>query len=297
MGLYFTTIGIGAEDLQSGNFFFLDPSGPSMDMSQFLETKNNYTVSYMPLKEEITQILSDADGDFGVYFEDLEIDAWFGVNEREAFRPASLLKTTTVATILKEVEEGEASLDTEVALTKGDIANFEFENSYAKEDQNMTIRQLIEITLIHSDNTALNKLYGYVINDRWIETRLRMGMPLSVSFESSGDIALSPKEFSNVFHSLYYSGYLSKCSSNWMLMLMSETDFVDGIPAGVSKGVVVSHKIGLWADYGSVHDCGIVYAKRPYILCIMSKNTTLEEGNRVIKEISETVYDHVSAPL
>jgi len=275
------------------SFSLLDPEISVMDINSYLDAKDKYVASYVPLKEDVNQIISKANGTFGVYFEDLQFHSWFGINERESFRPASMLKITTVAAILAEVHDGDLSLDTEVTLDEDDL-NYKFGNLYEQINQTFTIRKLIEISLISSDNTAIKKLHEYMDEEHWAEARLSMGLPETSVAESEAGTALTPKEFSCVFRSLYYSGYLCRTFSNWILMMLSETEFNQGIPAGVPKGVVVSHKIGEWAEEGSMHDCGIVYAKKPYILCIMSSDTSVDEGNKVIKDISKTVYDFVS---
>lgn len=279
-------------------FSFLDPTISTLDVDDFLMEKEKYTASYTPLRKEIETILSNSKGKFGIYFEDLEFHAWFGINEREDFKPASLLKITTVAAILKEVEEGELSLDQKTILTENDVDK-RFGELYKEEGSVFTIKELIEIAMRYSDNTAVTKLHKFMLDERWEEARLSMGLPIISVDRSREGVELTPKQFSNVFRSLYYSNYLSRSSSNWVLMLLSDTAFESGIPAGVPSNVKVAHKIGVWVNNqseGSVHDCGIVYATKPYILCIMSDNTTTEEGNEVIEEISRVVYEYVTNP-
>lgn len=277
----------------SNNFSFLDPNIAGLDIQNFLQIREIYIASYKPLRIRIENILADANGHFGVYFEDLVFHSWIGVNEKELFTPASLLKVSTVSSILKMVENGELSLDTEVTLNYDDL-NSRFGELYQKEGSKLTIKKLIEIAIVESDNSAAKALHQFMPENMWIETRLAMGLPLvSITKSESGETFLTPKEFSSLFRSLYFSGYLRRTYSNWLLSLMASTNFNEGIPAGVPKDVKVAHKVGLWQNEGSVHDCGIVYANRPYILCIMSRDTTLEEGNRVIKEISQEVYKYI----
>lgn len=278
-------------------FSFLDPTISNLDVEDYLKAKEEYTSSYKPLKAEIQEVLSKSQGNFGVYFEDLEFHSWIGINEAELFTPASLLKVTTVSAILKEVEEGKLSLDKEVFLSK-EYADNKFGELYKYQGSIITIKELIEIAMIYSDNTAIKAVHPFISYDEWTEARLGMGLPLISIEESEKGIELTPKQFSNVFRSLYYSGYLSRSSSNWILELLSKSEFKTGIPAGVPEDVVVSHKIGVWINegetIGSVHDCGIVYAEKPYILCVMSEGVTSKEGNDVIEEISRTVYNYIS---
>lgn len=280
--------------IQPNNLSLLDPAVASMDMDYFLNLKKEYTASYLPLKEEILSIVSESEGTFGVYFEDLTFHSWTGINEKKKFKPASLLKVTSVSAVLKGVEKGENSLDTKIVLDRDDV-NYKFGDLYEQEGDLFTIEELIEIALKHSDNTAINALHKVMSNEVWEESRIAMGLPFVSVEESKKGIVLSPKEFSNVFRSLYFAGYLSRASSNWILSLLSETDFNEGIPSGVPQDIKVAHKIGHWLGEGCVHDCGIVYASHPYLLCIMSEGTTLEEGNRIIEKISKAVYYYVSS--
>lgn len=275
------------------NFSLIDPNIAELEVNEFLRLREEYVGSYKPLRANIEYIVANANGRFGIYFEDLAFHNWIGINERELFTPASLLKVTTVSSVLKMVEEGELRLDSEITITQDDL-NERFGKLYLGKDTAMTIKQLIEVAIRQSDNTAIRALYGLVPEERWIETRLAMGLPVVSIAQSEQGTTLTPKEFSNVFRSLYFSGYLRRQFSNWLLSLMADTRFSEGIPAGVPEGVKVSHKIGVWANEGSMHDCGIVYATRPYILCVMSKDTSLEEGNKVIEKISREVYQFVS---
>ncbi|HLD07178.1 MAG TPA: serine hydrolase [Candidatus Nanoarchaeia archaeon] len=277
----------------SDNFSLIDSSIAELEIDEFLRQREDYVGTYRPLRASIEYIVANADGRFGVYFEDLTFHNWIGINERELFTPASLLKVTTVSSVLKMVEEGELTLGSEIAITQDDL-NARFGKLYMGEDTKMSIKQLIEVAIRQSDNTAIRALYSLVPEERWIETRLAMGLPVVSIAQSEQGTTLTPKEFSNVFRSLYFSGYLRRQFSNWLLSLMADTGFSEGIPAGVPEGIKVSHKIGVWVSEGSMHDCGIVYAHRPYILCIMSKDTSIEEGNKMIERISHEVYQFVS---
>ena len=274
---------------------FLDPVIAESDLDVFREFQESYVASYLLLRKKIDNVLVDAEGNFSIYFEDLDSHTWMGINEREKFTPASLLKLTVVSTVLKLVEEGKLSLDQKIPIEK-EYLNSRFGTLAEDEDSILTVKKLIEITITKSDNTAANALSSLFTHDDWVRTRLGMGTPITTVIQSQkGNISLSPKQFSGALRSLYVSSYLNRQHSNWILSLMAHTDFKDeGIPAGVPPNVPVSHKIGQFDHEKSVHDCAIVYAKKRYILCIMSRETDLEEGNRVIEEISRTVYDHVS---
>jgi len=77
------------------------------------------------------------------------------------------------------------------------------------------------------------------------------------------------------------------------LQALAETVYASQLPSGVPEGTKVAHMVGYNANRGDFHNCGIVYhPKGAYILCVMSRNSTREEADRVIHAISRTVYEY-----
>jgi beta-lactamase class A len=133
--------------------------------------------------------------------------------------------------------------------------------------------------------------------EEWIETRLTMGLPLP-DFENQQTL-VSPKEYSNIFRTFYLSTYLTREHSQYLLSLLSNTQFNDQLVAGVPEGITVSHKIGVRSEGDAVekefHDCGIIYVpKTPYMLCVMVEGVAQQDATAVIAEISEETYTFVT---
>jgi beta-lactamase class A len=73
---------------------------------------------------------------------------------------------------------------------------------------------------------------------------------------------------------------------------LCNTMFNDRLPKLLPKDVEVAHKVG--DQIQAVHDVGIIYADKPYVLTIMSKGVVSdEEAHNVIAQISKKVYDYV----
>lgn len=263
---------IKTQNAKIEGYTFIDPETAELEVEKFLEKQEKYRLFYTPLREEIEVIAKrDPEIRVGVYFEDLNSRGWIGINEREKFIPASLLKTSTAVAVLKMIEENEIDIQKEVKI-KDDDLNQRFGSLYEHLGETYTIKELIEMSLKDSDNTATKALRDFIPEERLIEARLAMGLPISVVTTSSIGAPLSPKEYSNIFKSLYASNYLSRESSNYLLSIMSQTDLSYGLREGVPEEIIVSHKIGIYGTDRSLHDCGIVYAKNPYILCVMTQS-------------------------
>lgn len=82
--------------------------------------------------------------------------------------------------------------------------------------------------------------------------------------------------------------------SNLMIDILKRQKFNDGIPAGLPPDVQVAHKTGEITKIN--HDAAIVYAKRPYILVVLTRGIEDEKASsQLIADISRTLYSVVES--
>ena len=113
---------------------------------------------------------------------------------------------------------------------------------------------------------------------------------------------ITTKEISYFFRVLYNGTYLNQEFSDAALSLLNDSDYKNGLVAGVPSGVNVAHKFGQKTYYSldnpkqvlkrELHDCGIIYhEKNPYLLCVMTKSVSpIPDIESTIKKISAAVY-------
>src|SRR3990172_9486644 len=164
---------------RSDNYALIDPQTASMEVNNFLRGQQYLTVSYTPLKTEVEKITNSSKGHYGIYFEDLITGAWFGINERDMFVPASLLKTPAVIAIVKKLEDGGLSMETKLTISEADI------------EPNLTFGDLAE---------------AYIA----------MGLPPPSFSPDISSTAITPKNYMNILRALYYSAYLRRTFSNFI---------------------------------------------------------------------------------
>jgi len=80
------------------------------------------------------------------------------------------------------------------------------------------------------------------------------------------------------------------------LEYLSQSDYKNGLVAGVSSNIIVAHKFGergyKQGKINQLHDCGIIYyPNEPYLLCIMTDGRSFEDRELIIRNISQLVYD------
>lgn len=273
----------------------LSPSISKLNLEEFVVKQRNYNVNYEPLKKEVQELIdAQESGEVGFYFENLKSGAWIGIDEKVRYSPGSLFKLPAIVAVLKEIEETNLTLANEftvlpVDLDKGSGSLFSRGYGY-----NISILELIEYATRESDNTANQVIRRIIPSGTFATSMFGLGIPYGYQIQKGYVLPISTKDASNMFRSLYHSSYLKRPSSQLILSLLSETDFINGIPAGVPKNVKVAHKVGYWEGGEYNHDCGIVYApQKPYILCIMTKDITDKQAEKLISTISKKVYEYV----
>jgi len=95
------------------------------------------------------------------------------------------------------------------------------------------------------------------------------------------------------FRVLYNGTYLNNQSSEFALQLLSQSDFNQGIVAGLDRPMVVAHKFGerILGNTAQLHEYGIVYLDgQPYLLGVMSSGSNLKDLSEVIATISQRAY-------
>jgi len=106
---------------------------------------------------------------------------------------------------------------------------------------------------------------------------------------SLGKGETTPADLGLFFRKLYAGSILSREHRDEILGYLTKTFDESRIPAGVPEEVRVAHKVG--TDIGIIADAGIVFAKRPFIVAIMSFDVSEKEAKEVLPEIAKAVWE------
>ena len=241
-----------------------------------------------------------------VYLHLLNSARWTGVNENRKFSPASLLKVNIMIAYLKLAETSPELMNQKIVYD-GSFnydETVEIKNSHPlKPNASYTVAELLDNMILYSGNNARfllkRNLYGKDQNFlNQVYEDLILPDPTGV-----GNDYMSPKQYANVFRALYNGTYLTKHDSEAALALLVNSEFRDGLIAGVPAGLTVAHKFGERevvdeegvAETNEFHDCGIVYyPDHPYFLCVMTKGKNFSDLQSVVRDISAVSYKEIS---
>ena len=266
----------------------------------FVENPSDILINFTKLRVILRQLVDKAvgttNGAIGLYFEYLPTGNSIGINDREPFASASLVKTPVAMAMYRMAEKGRLRMDEKLTLRREYLDSRSGELWRKGENSNITIAEAVSLMLRESDNTAMNVLVSRLDKSELEEIYDSLDIPRELY---GGDLSITPKGYSSIFRSLYFASSVSREASNDILRILSETPFHLEIPAGVPDGVAVSHKVGVIGTQVSgreetLSDCGIVYVpKRPYLLCLMVKSMDREKARQFFKEISQSAYQFV----
>ncbi len=255
-----------------------------------------------PLEEKFSDIINKEKSagratDVAVYYR--SGGHWVGINEDEHYDPASLLKIVVMIAYYKQAEQDPNILNRQILYSTQIKQLVQNTNTFDSPSQlklgkSYTIDDLINRMIEDSDNGAAFALLGQIdnkyLND--VYTDLSLNAP-----NDNGEYTISAKDYSLFFRILYNATYLNREMSEKAMTLLSKTTFKNGLVAGVGAGTTVVHKYGehVVGQDGQIsevqlHDCGLIYTKTPYLLCVMTKGKDIAELENIIKDISSVAY-------
>jgi beta-lactamase class A len=236
-------------------------------------------------KEAVMEITKQLRGKYGVFFQDLQTKDAFEINSKEIFTAASLIKLPVIITLYREAEAGRINLDEVYKLQASDKISGAGSLQYKSVGFEITFREMAELMGQQSDNTAFGIVSRKLGKEKIQELINALGMK-STSFAEN---ETSPEDIGLLFRKLYSEGVVYEKDKQEILSFLTDTIWEDRIPAGVPKEIKVSHKIG--TEVGVISDAGIVFAKKPFILVIMTEGANEIEAKKALPQITEKLYE------
>lgn len=239
-----------------------------------------------------------------LYYRDLNNGPWFGINEKELFSPASLVKVPIMITYFKKAESDPSFLTQSVTL--------ENQNTYTQNippsvtlspEKTYTYEDLIENMIIYSDNQSYETLQKNIDNNLLVHTYSDLGIDISKAYDDPAGNIISVKSYAAFFRILFNASYLNKEYSEKALKILSQIKYTDALVKGVNNpNITISHKFGerTYESTGEkqLHDCGIVYApNKPYLICIMTRGTDFSKLSNSIAKLSNIVFQSITSNL
>jgi hypothetical protein len=237
-----------------------------------------------------------------LYARDLNNGPWIGIDQDEAYPPASLSKVPVMLYILSAAESDPELLGRTLTYPGPARMPSKGNMDWAPPELRMvpgqayTYEDLLYRMIALSDNHARDLLLTQIS-----EADLA-GMMASLHAEeihTGGRVLMTPRALSTYFRVLYNSTLLGRAMSEYGLALLSDSFLEDGLRKYLPPEITVASKFGFThAEPPSTevhfHECGIVYQPgSPYILCVMTRSAseTADDLVEIVARVSRIVWE------
>ena len=273
----------------------------------------------------IEQKIRSAKGRIGIYYENLVTGEKYEVlhgTDDDVFESASVIKLWVMSCAYELAEQGKLDLDQKVMireedlvpgpgipdyaddLMRGRLTEDMFPESgilnYLQPGLDLSIRDLIRIMILISDNSAMNILTDILGMDN-INNHIRgLGASKTILkrklFDTRPEVLgrenlFSLKETADYFRLMYEGKLVSEEASKEMCAILQNQQNTYKMPFYIRR-LPIAHKTG--EDTGIENDVGIVFSDEPYIFCFAANEADEPEAVRLCQDISLMVSSKIS---
>lgn len=269
---------------------------PLLDPMRFFAEPRDLLTTVQPIREELRAIFEKEWLDStSLYFEYINTGANISINPNVRILPASLIKVPLAMAVMKKIERGDWQLYNELVMMKED-RDSEWGDVYKHPiGTPITIQNLIEEMLLHSDNTAYRILYRNLSLDEVKDVFSALG--LDDFFDQEWKV--TAKEYTRLIRSLYTANYLNPEHSQFLLDVLSRTDYDDYLGQGIPEEVRFAHKIWENESKTVILDAWLIYVwSRVYILSMamdyQKEWLSREQALELFGRVSGLIYNYIS---
>lgn len=250
--------------------------------------------------DELVRRASRLGGTLGVVAHDLGTGERAEVNADRRFTSASVIKIAVMATVLAEAEAGRLSLaDRLPAPPDARVPGSGVIKDLADAAE-FSVRDLLTLMIIVSDNTATNLLIDLVGRDAVNAWCARHGLGSTVLARVMMDAAArargeenvtTPADVAALLTGLVGGELLGEEGTAFALDALARQQLNDRLPRHLPPGVTLAHKTGELAAV--CHDAGIVLPKDrdPIVLVAMTEGIASEaDAAALIADTGRAVY-------
>ena len=267
--------------------------------------------------ERIKEKTEKVRGKIGVLFEDLTTGEGFTVlkgQDEDVFESASVIKLWIMSCAYEMAEQGRLDLDSTVILREDDMVPGPGVPDYHSDDAEghltedmfpesgmlnylhagteLTVRDLIRLMILISDNTACNIMIDLLGMDNINCHIANLGCTRTILnrrlFDTRPEVRgkenmFSLSETADFFRKMYKGELVSPEASREMCALLQNQQYTYKMPFFIRQ-IPIAHKTG--EDTGIENDVGIVFSDKPFIFCFASNEADEPGAVRLCQDLA-----------
>ena len=247
----------------------------------------------------LLQKIRGASGHVAFYYRPLDGGCAQMYNEMMPLVAASVIKIPIMVEAFRQFESGELNPLATYRIKAEDKMPSCGALNRMHDGLEVTLRDLVELMIVLSDNSATNILIdrlGIARVNATLEaeglkvTRLRRKLFDKAGMEAGLSNHVCAREIGLLLERMYAGTLVSPQASTEMLEILRNQKLNGKMPFFLKpRGIACAHKTG--EDDGITHDVGIVYARRPFVLCMLSEETDVPAFERLIQDVARELAE------
>lgn len=244
-------------------------------------------------------------GHAGLYWQDLTTGEEAEVRGSETFEAASVIKLPVLVELFRQLETGEAREEESFTIREEEKLPSCGALNYLHTGLTVSLMDLGVLMIILSDNTATNILIRR-LGMKKIQRTMKelLGMETTalrrLLFDSEAAArgvknTLAPAEIGRLLAGLYRGEIVSPEASARMLRILGDQRLNAKLPFWLDGKVKCAHKTG--EDSNITHDVGILYAPKPFVLCVCGDPVNAPALNALMGKIAKELAEESFGPL
>ncbi|MCD7761884.1 MAG: serine hydrolase [Lachnospiraceae bacterium] len=251
--------------------------------------------------EALRRRLDAMPGNLSAVYKDLTTGEVFLYREEEPHIAASVIKLFLMAAVFQGFAEGAFSPEERILIRREDCVPSCGVLTYLQGECTVSVRDLTELMIIVSDNTAANVLFDLVGEERLAEFLSdKLGLKKTVFRRKMFDAGRAAQGIENyvtaadaawLLERIYKGELVSREASKEMYQILTHQRLNGKIPFYLhtfANAPVIAHKTG--EDSGVTHDVAIVEGERPFVLCFLGNETNVADYERLMAETARDLY-------
>lgn len=242
-------------------------------------------------------------GTFSAYVSRIGNENEVVVNEQPQ-RAASTIKLFIMLTTYSKANANELNLDSVHRLYEDEKVGGTGIIQDMPGGSELTIRELIRLMIVESDNTAANimidELGGFESINQMIRkmgcysTALNRKMMDTNALESGIDNYTSAKDLGVIMKKLYMNTLISEEYDNEMLTILSHNTDHSKLPYHLPYEATVFNKTGTYSTYGVENDVAIIANKNgAFVVSVMTQDGSAVEQINAMNSLGLSLYENI----
>ena len=251
---------------------------------------------------DLERLAAKYPGRVAIYLRDLGSDKTWAFHPDDLFPSASLIKVPVMIGVFGRIKEGRLALNQQLMMRRHNRVGGSGSLKWRPDKTRVTVRELLQLMISESDNTATNMLIEAVGLGYLQQTFPQVGLQYTGIYAEGmsikgGRVAhenyTTAREMNMLMEKIYRGEALDKMSSSMMLDILKHKKAVASrLAKGLPRGWEIAHKTGLLRQ--ACHDSAIIFTPQgDYAITVLTgQNSDYRSAKEFISRLGRVTFRH-----